>query len=151
MNGGSATAVPVPVWGAGYFAPDGRRIVYSPLWRDFRSGKRYQGGWANDLYIFDLTHPSLLQVTNDPRTDRDPMWIGDAVYFNSDRTGVFNLFRYDIATRQTRQLTHYRDWDVRWPSADADGPIGYGSDGELPIHDTPRHQERGGANVGPRE
>ena len=142
MNGGAATALPMPVSGAGHYSPDGKRIVYSPLWRDFRSEKRYQGGWANDLFIFDLTHPSLLQVTNDPRTDRDPMWIGDAVYFNSDRTGVFNLFRYDIATGQTSQLTHYQDWDVRWPSADADGQIVYESDGELHVYDTRDDQDR---------
>src|SRR3984885_7413217 len=141
-SGGAATALPMPVSGAGDFSPDAKKIVYSPLWRDFRSEKRYQGGWANDLYIFDLTHPSLLQVTNDPRTDRDPMWIGDAIYFNSDRTGVFNLFRYDIATRETRQLTHYRDWDVRWPSADAEGQIVYESDGELHIYDTRDDRER---------
>src|ERR1700687_5231307 len=142
MSGGAATALPMPVSGAGHFSPDGKKIVYSPLWRDFRSEKRYQGGWANDLYIFDLTHPALLQVTNDPRTDRDPMWIGDAIYFNSDRTGVFNLFRYDIATQQTRQLTHYQDWDVRWPSADADGQIVYESDGVLHIYDTRDDQDR---------
>jgi tricorn protease len=141
-SGGAATALPMPVSGAGHFSPDGKKVVYSPLWRDFRSEKRYQGGWANDLYIFDLTHPALLQVTNDPRTDRDPMWIGDAIYFNSDRTGVFNLFRYDIATRQTKQLTHYQDWDVRWPSADADGQIVYESDGELHIYDTRDDQDR---------
>src|SRR3984893_15245560 len=142
MSGGAATALPMPVSGAGHFSPDGKKIVYSPLWRDFRSEKRYQGGWANDLYIFDLTHPALLQVTNDPRTDRDPMWIGNAVYFNSDRTGVFNLFRYDVATRQTKQLTHYQDWDVRWPSADADGQIVYESDGELHICDPRDDQDR---------
>jgi tricorn protease len=142
MNGGAATALPMPVSGAGQFSPDGRKIVYSPLWRDFRSEKRYQGGWANDLYIFDLAHPSLLQVTNDPRTDRDPMWIGDAIYFNSDRTGVFNLFRYDIATRQTTQLTHFQDWDVRWPSADAEGQIVYESDGELRLYDTRDGRDR---------
>ena len=142
MNGGAATALPMPVSGAGQFSPDGKKIVYSPLWRDFRSEKRYQGGWANDLYIFDLAHPSLLQVTNDPRTDRDPMWIGDAIYFNSDRTGVFNLFRYDIATRQTKQLTHYKDWDVRWPSADAEGQIVYESDGELRLYDTRDGRDR---------
>jgi tricorn protease len=142
MNGGAATALPMPVSGAGQFSPDGRKIVYSPLWRDFRSEKRYQGGWANDLYIFDLAHPSLLQVTNDPRTDRDPMWIGDAIYFNSDRTGVFNLFRYDIATRQTKQLTHYKDWDVRWPSADAEGRIVYELDGELHLYDARDGRDR---------
>ncbi len=141
MEGGAATALPMPVSGAGSFSPDGRKIVYSPLWRDFRSEKRYQGGWANDLYIFDLEHPALTQVTNDPRTDRDPMWIKDAVYFNSDRSGVFNLYRYDVATRQTRQLTHYRDWDVRWPSADADGQIVYESNGELHIYDTRNDQD----------
>jgi tricorn protease len=142
FSGGAATALPMPVSGAGHFSPDGRRIVYSPLWRDFRSEKRYQGGWANDLFIFDLEHPSLIQVTQDPRTDRDPMWIGGAIYFNSDRTGVFNLYRYDVESHQTRQVTHYHDWDVRWPSADADGQIVYELDGELHIFDTRNEQDR---------
>jgi tricorn protease len=142
MNGGAATALPMPVAGAGQYSPDGKQIVYSPLWRDFRSEKRYQGGWANDLYIFDLLHPGLLQVTNDPHTDRDPMWIGDAVYFNSDRSGVFNLYRYDVASRQTRQLTHHKDWDVRWPSADAEGQIVYELDGELHIYDVRKDEDR---------
>jgi tricorn protease len=140
-EGGGATALPMPVSGAGDFSPDGKRIAYSPLWRDFRSEKRYQGGWANDLYIFDLEHPSLVQVTNDPRTDRDPMWIGNAIYFNSDRSGVFNLYRYDVATRQTVAITHYRDWDVRWPSADAE-QIVYELDGELHVYDTRSGQDR---------
>jgi tricorn protease len=141
-RGGAATALPMPLSGAGHYSPDGKRIVYSPLWRDFRSEKRYQGGWANDLYIFDLEHPSLVRVTDDPRTDRDPMWIGSAVYFNSDRSGVFNLYRYDIAKRETTQVTHYTDWDVRWPSADADGQIVYELDGELHVYDTREGSDR---------
>ncbi len=140
--GGGATALPMPISGAGHFSPDGRRIVYSPLWRDFRSEKRYQGGWANDLYIFDLDHPALTRVTDDPRTDRDPMWIGSAVYFNSDRSGVFNLYRYDVDTQQTTRATHYTDWDVRWPSADADGQIVYELDGALHIYDTRTGKDR---------
>jgi tricorn protease len=142
MTGGAATALPMPVSGAGGFSPDGKKIVYSPLWRDFRSEKRYQGGWANKLFIFDLTHPALERLTDDPRTDRDPMWIGDSIYFNSDRTGTFNLFRYDIATKQTRQLTRFEDWDVRWPSADSQGQIVYESAGELHIYDTRDEQDR---------
>jgi tricorn protease len=141
-TGGAASALPMPLSGAGHFSPDGKRIVYSPVWRDFRSEKRYQGGWANDLYIFDLEHPALVQVTNDPRTDRDPMWIGSAIYFNSDRSGVFNLYRYDLASRQTQQITRYTDWDVRWPSADADGEIVYELDGELHLYDTRTEQDR---------
>jgi len=139
--GGAATPLPMPASGAGHYSPDGRRIVYSPLWRDFRSEKRYQGGWANVLYVFDLEHPALVQITDDPRTDRDPMWIGNAVYFNSDRSGVFNLYRYDLESRQTRQLTHYRDWDVRWPSADA-GQIVFELDGELHLYDTRSDTDR---------
>ena len=141
LAGGAASALPMPVSGAGHFSPDGKRIVYSPLWRDFRSEKRYQGGWANDLYIFDLAHPALVQVTQDPRTDRDPMWIGNAIYFNSDRSGVFNLYRYDVESRQTQQITHYKDWDVRWPSAD-DGQIVFELDGELHIYDTRNGEDR---------
>jgi tricorn protease len=141
-RGGAATALPMPLSGAGHYSPDGKRIVYSPLWRDFRNEKRYQGGWANDLYIFDLEHPALVRVTDDPRTDRDPMWIGSAIYFNSDRSGVFNLYRYDIATRQTMQVTHYTDWDVRWPSADGEGQIVYELDGELHVYDTRERSER---------
>jgi len=135
-DGGAASALPMPFAGAGHFSPDGKRIVYSPLWRDFRNEKRYQGGWANDLYIFDLEHPALVQVTSDPHTDRDPMWIGSTIYFNSDRSGVFNLYRYEVASGRTEQLTRYADWDVRWPSADADGQIVYELDGELHLYDT---------------
>jgi tricorn protease len=143
MSGGGATPLPMPKSGAGSFSPDGTKIVYSPLWRDFRSEKRYEGGLANVLYIFDLSKPSLRQITHDPRTDRDPMWIGTAIYFNSDRSGTFNLYRYDTLDGQIRQLTHYTDWDVRWPSADAEGQIIYESNGELHIYDTRTDQDRG--------
>lgn len=141
-RGGAATALPMPMSGAGDFSPDGKRIVYSPEWRDFRSEKRYQGGWANDLYIFDLEHPGLVRVTDNPRTDRDPMWIGGAIYFNSDRSGVFNIYRYDVGTRQIVQVTHYTDWDVRWPSADAEGRIVYELDGALHVYDTRSGEDR---------
>ncbi len=142
LGGGAATALPMPVSGAGHYSPDGRRIVYSPLWRDFRSEKRYQGGWANDLFIFDPATPSVVRVTADPHTDRDPMWSGGSIYFNSDRDGTFNLYGYDVASGVTRQLTHYRDWDVRWPSADAAGQIVYELDGELHVYDTRSDSDR---------
>ncbi|PWG73694.1 hypothetical protein DF186_21730, partial [Enterococcus hirae] len=79
--------------GGGDLSPDGSRIVYSPLSRDFRTWKRYQGGWSQGLHIFDLETHELLQVTDHPRSDRDPMWIGDAIYFSSDRDGKLNLYR----------------------------------------------------------
>jgi tricorn protease len=108
--------LPMPTAGAGDFSPDGERIVFSPLFRDFRTWKRYEGGWAQDLYVFDPATGSASNITNHPRTDRDPMWIGDEIWFSSDRTGTLNLWSYDLRTRTVSQATTSTTWDVRWPS-----------------------------------
>jgi tricorn protease len=136
LTGGLPEPLPMPVSGAGDFSPDGQKMIYSPLVRDFRTWKRYQGGWAQDLYIFDLKTFEVTQVTDNPRTDRDPMWIGGAIYFDSDRDGKLNLYKYDVATKETTELTHETTFDVRWPSADDAGLIVYELDGELQIYDT---------------
>ncbi len=134
--GGAAQPLPMPSSGAGQFSPNGRRIVYCPLWRDFRAEKHYQGGWANALYLFDLRQSRVERLTRDRHTNRDPMWIGEAVYFNSDRGGTFNLYRRDLADGRVSQLTHHERWNVRWPSADAAGHIVYELHGGLRIYDT---------------
>jgi tricorn protease len=134
-EGGLPEALPMPVAGAGDLSPDGRRIVYSPLWRDFRSWKRYEGGWAQELYIFDLQSYESQQITDDPRADRDPMWIGDMIYFTSDRDGTNNLYSYDVSSGATTQVTRSTVWDVRWPSSDNQGRIVYESNGELVVFD----------------
>jgi len=132
-DGGLPVPLPMPQAGAGTFSPDGTKVAYSPLFRDFRTWKRYEGGWAQDLWIFDLATRDTFNFTNDSRTDRDPMWIGGAVYFASDRDGTLNLFRYDVATRTTAQVTHSTTYDVRWPSADRAGRIVYELGGELHV------------------
>ena len=133
--GGLAEALPMPESGGGALSPDGRKVVYSPLFRDFRTWKRYQGGWAQELYIFDLESYDLKQVTDDPRADRDPMWIGDKIYFTSDRDGTNNLYAYDIGGGTTKPLTHSTTWDVRWPGDDGAGRIVYELNGELVVYD----------------
>lgn len=141
-NGGMPYALPMPIAGVGKYSPDGKQLVYSPLFRDFRTWDRYQGGWAQDLYIFDMATQQGRNITNNPRTDRDPVWIGNAIYFVSDRDDVLNLFRYDIATNQTTQLTKHRNFDVRWASGDRNGHIVYELGGELRIYDTSTNQDR---------
>jgi tricorn protease len=136
VDGGLPEPLPMPVSGAGDFSPDGKRVIYSPLFRDFRTWKRYQGGWAQDLYIFDLATFALERVTDDPHADRDPMWIGNKIYFASDRDGTLNLYSYDLSSKKTTEVTHSHDWDVRWPSKGEDGEIVYELDGELNILDT---------------
>ena len=125
----------MPISGAGDLSPDGTRIVYSPLVRDFRTWKRYEGGWAQELYIFDLDSYDLEQMTDHPRADRDPMWIGSEIYFTSDRDGKNNLYAYDTLTKITEQVTEEDTWDIRWPSDDGEGRIVYELDGELQIFD----------------
>ncbi|HEU0178406.1 MAG TPA: S41 family peptidase [Blastocatellia bacterium] len=136
LEGGAAEALPMPESGAGDYSPDGMKIVYSPRSRDFRSEKRYSGGQANDLFIFDLKTNDARRITDSPRADRDPMWIGNTIYFNSDRDGHFNLYAYDVSKGSTAQLTMNKVWDVRWPSSDNQGRIVYELDGELQIFDT---------------
>ena len=114
-------ALPMPVAGAGDYAPDGARVVYAPLFRDFRTWKRYEGGWAQDLFVFDPETGQAENVTNHPRTDRDPMWIGERIWFASDRTGTLNLWSYDLRSRTVHQETTSTTWDVRWPSSSSAG------------------------------
>jgi tricorn protease len=141
-DGGLPDALPMPLAGVGTYSPDGKQLVYSPLFRDFRTWDRYQGGWAQDLYIFDLATQQGRNITNNPRTDRDPIWIGNAVYFVSDRDDVLNLYRYDVAGGQTSQLTKHRNFDVRWASGDRAGHIVYELGGELRVYDTGANQDR---------
>ena len=133
VSGGAAEVLPMPESGAGDYELEGRRIVYSPRSRDFRSEKRYGGGQANDLFIFDLASKESRRVTDHPRADRDPMWIGKTIYFNSDRDGKFNLYGFDTVSGRTTQVTTSLVWDVRWPSSDNEGRIVYELNGELQL------------------
>jgi tricorn protease len=135
-TGGLPEAYPMPLSGAGDLSPDGTQVVYSPLFRDFRTWKRYEGGWAEDLFIFDLKTHRQENITHHPRTDRDPMWIGDKIYFSSDRDGTLNLYSYDLKSKATTELTHEKRYDVRWPSRGDDGEIVYELGGELQVYDT---------------
>jgi tricorn protease len=133
--GGPSEPLPMPVSGAASYSPGGNQVVYSPRARDFRTEKRYSGGQASQLYIFDLeTHAAKL-ITEGPRASRDPMWMGNEIYYDSDRDGHFNLYAYDTSSGKTRQISHEKVWDVRWPSSDHQQRIVYELDGELQILD----------------
>ena len=92
-DGGLPHPLPMPESGAGDLSPDGTRVVYSPLFRDFRTWKRYEGGWAQELYVFDRETHDVERVTDHRRADRDPMWIGNTIYFSSDRGGTLKPVR----------------------------------------------------------
>jgi tricorn protease len=142
LEGGLPQALPMPVSGAGDLSSDGRQVVYSPLFRDFRTWKRYEGGWAQDLWVFDTETRTARNITNHDRSDRDPMWLADRIVFSSDRSGTLNLYSYDPANATTTPLTEYTQWDVRWPSADYAGNIVYELAGELQVLNTTTGQSR---------
>jgi tricorn protease len=135
IDGGPAEPLPMPESGAASFSPGGDKLVYSPQSRDFRSEKRYSGGTANKLYIFDVETHEAIKIADSPRANRDPMWIGDKIYFNSDRDGHFNLYRYDVPSGRLSQITFNKQWDVRWPTSDRQSKIVYELNGELQILD----------------
>lgn len=141
VDGGLPVMLPMPTSGAGDFSPDGKKVLYSPLFRDFRTWKRYEGGWAQDLYIFDLERNQATAIDNSVRTERDPMWIGNDLYFASDRGGRLNLYHYDPSSKKSKTLTNHKDWDVRWPSSDGQSRIVFEIDGILAIYDLKTSKE----------
>ena len=100
----------------GSFSPDGNRIAYNKVSRENRTWKRYQGGLAQDVYLYDFRTNEERNLTNFRGTDRIPMWIGDKIYFSSDRNRVLNIYAYDLNTEKIEQITRHTQYDVRRPS-----------------------------------
>jgi tricorn protease len=139
--GGLETPLPIPEGGTASFSPDGKSMAYTPISREWRTWKRTRGGRAQDIWLFDLEALSARRLTDHVMTDNHPMWIGNTVYFTSDRAFTLNLHAYDLATGSIRQLTRHADYDVLWPSSD-DKNIVYECGGYLWIFDTAAEQAR---------
>lgn len=99
----------------GSFSPDGSKIAYNKDSQDKATWKRYKGGRAQEIYIYDLKTNEEKNITNYDGSDRMPMWIGDKIYFSSDRDRVLNIWSYDTKTSALAQVTHHTEYDVRHP------------------------------------
>ncbi len=116
LAGGLETPLPIPEIGGGDLSPDGSHMVFTPMEREFRTWKRYRGGRAQDVWIYDLAANTAEQISDDPATDNQPVWVGETIYFTSDRDWKLNLYAYDPATGDTRRVTAHEEFDVLWPS-----------------------------------
>ncbi len=136
LNGGLPEKLPIPYGEFGTYSPDGTQLVYMPMSQDFRTWKRYRGGWAPDLWLFDLKTFASRNLTNDPAIDAQPMWHGNSIYFMSDRGANQrqNLWALDVASGQTHQVTQFTDFDITFPSAGPDSIV-FQSGGRLYLMD----------------
>jgi tricorn protease len=116
VQGGMPEELPLPAGGLTSYSPDGSRIAYNRISTEFRTWKRYRGGWKQFVSIYNLKTNEYEELPHNDAADTFPMWYGDAIYFDSDRDGVMNLYCYDLKSKKTRKLTDYKEYDVKWPS-----------------------------------
>ena len=117
-DGGTPERIPLPRGGFCSFSPDDTKLAYNRIFREFRTWKRYRGGMADDIWIYDFASKTIENITANPALDIIPMWSGDKIYFLSDRdeNKRMNLYVYDLSSKQTRKLTSFADFDIKFPS-----------------------------------
>ncbi|MGC9077791.1 MAG: S41 family peptidase [Candidatus Kapaibacteriota bacterium] len=120
VDGGLPEELPLPRAGFASLSPDGKKLAYNRVFREFRTWKRYRGGQADDIWIYDFITKKLENITNNPAQDIIPMWFENKIYFLSDRDHTMNIFCYDLNTKQTKKITNFDKFDVKFPSVGTD-------------------------------
>jgi tricorn protease len=118
IDGGLPEQVPLPRGGFGSYSPDGSKLAYNRVFREFRTWKRYRGGMADEIWTYDFSTKKTEQLTDNPAQDIIPMWAGDKIYYLSDRDSIkrFNVWSVDPKTKETKQITRFTDYDCKFPS-----------------------------------
>lgn len=130
-TGGMPTQLPVPYGTFASISGDGTWLAYTPHTTDFRTWKRYRGGMATDLWLFNLNDKSSIKATTWEGTDTSPMWTTDAsgvLYYLSDQgeNHLMNVWSFDPKTGKREQVSKFNEFDAKFPS------IGPGADGKSP-------------------
>ncbi|MFC1502547.1 PDZ domain-containing protein [bacterium] len=131
-KGGFPEVLPMPMAERGDFSGDGSKITYTPLRDAFHTWKRYRGGQTTPVWLFDLKTFRKTEIPHENASDTQPVWLGDTVYFLSDRNHTMNIFGYDVPTQELRQITHHKTFDVKSLST-GDGVLVYEHAGRLKI------------------
>jgi len=116
VDGGLPEVLPMPEAGFGSYSPDGRRIAYNRIFLEQATWKRYKGGMAQDIWIYDIKQNRIERITDYEGSDHFPMWAGGKLYFVSDRDHRDNIYSYDLASGETKKITDQKEYDVKWPS-----------------------------------
>jgi tricorn protease len=141
-EGGFPEALPLPMACMGQYSPDGKRMVYAPVdgaqfaagFTNYVAWRRYRGGTASYLWIVDFPGLSTTKIPRTDSNDAYPIWIGDKVYFLSDRNGPMTLFRYDPSSKKVDELVNNSGKDM-WSASAGPGGIIYEQFGQIHIFD----------------
>ncbi len=134
LGGGLPQELPLPSGAQASFSPDGTHLAYVPFNQWEPEWKFYRGGQTTPIWIADLSDSSVIKVPREGSNDRDPMWVGDTVYFVSDRDGPFTLYAYDTKAAKVRKLLDNNGFDIKSASA-GPGAIVYSQFGSLHLYD----------------
>ncbi|MEM0993829.1 MAG: hypothetical protein AAGI49_12400 [Bacteroidota bacterium] len=142
-TGGLPEQLPMAYGEFASLSPNGQKVAYTDRSRIFRTWKRYRGGTAADVWLFDLNTLASENITDNAANDELPMWIGDKVYYLSDNGPAqrFNIWSYDLNTKTRKQVTSFTDFDVHFPAAGT-SEIVFEANGKLHLLDvaTDKHQ-----------
>jgi tricorn protease len=132
---GMPEPLPLPSGYEGSFSPDGQSIAYQPITRWQDAWKRYAGGQTTPIWIANLKTLEIRKVPRENSNDSNPVWVGDAIYFLSDRTGPVTLFRYEPRSKEVRQVVANHGFDLKSFQA-GPGAIVYEQFGSIHLLDT---------------
>ncbi|MBR0492462.1 MAG: PD40 domain-containing protein [Muribaculaceae bacterium] len=134
IDGSMPTQLPLPEGGFCSYNADGTKMAYNRVFREFRTWKYYKGGMADDIWIYDTQAKTVTNITSNIAQDIDPMWIGDEIYFMSDRDNRMNIFVYNTTTGATQKVTNFTEYDVKFASCGG-GKIVFENGGYLYVLD----------------
>jgi len=141
VEGGFPTKLPIPIGEESSFSPDGSHLAYVPHLQWEAAWKRYHGGQTTPIWIADLKDSSVAKVPRENSNDHYPMWVGDTVYFLSDRTGPVSLFAYDTKSKQVSEALHSDGLDFKTASAGPDAIV-IEQFGAIKLYDLKSHQAK---------
>ncbi len=116
VDGGIPEELPLPYGGFHSWSDDGNKIAYNRIFREFRTWKYYRGGMADEIWIHDFESRTTEKVTDNVEQDIIPMWVGDQIFYLSDRDRCMNMFVYNTSTKQTSKVTDFKEYDIKFPS-----------------------------------
>lgn len=134
MDDAHAEPLPMPRGLDGSFSPDSSHVAYMPTSDPTRTWKRYRGGLMSRIWVFDLKTYDHVEIPGKTSNDIAPQWLGDKIYFLSDRNHIRNVFSYDVASKAIKQETFHKEYDVKSMSSGA-GVLAYDQGGRLHIFD----------------